>query len=403
MSASERENALRAAGLKGIEWVPCYVGIHPRAWEKYKEDLEDLVLHHPSPHIIGLFEDNGRKQRKVVQYSMTNWVRKSFAEYRKGSQNFREPPMYDDPVYNVGKYTDNWGTLWSNAFRGHEGHPVSPGPLADWKNLSSYKPPDPITMTERLPRASWNEIRAEVEADKKRGQVAIGNAYPDNRFFERLHFLRGFSNLMVDFFTDPPELRSLIELVIDHNTRLINKWLELDVDVITFGDDLGTQTSPMIGPKIFRKYLKPGYSRMFKPVRDAGVHVLFHSDGYILPLVDDLVECGVSILNLQANVNGIDNIREVCKGKVCLELVLDTQKMVPFGSPLDMDAHIKEAILKLDSKEGGLWLRGYCDFDTPLANIEAMIKAMEKHQTYYGPEGSAQMGSRRSRTKKGNI
>ncbi len=386
---SERENALKAAEFNGIEWIPCYIGIHPRAWEKYKEDLENLILKHPSPHIIGLFEDKNRRQGKLVHYAMTNWVRKSFAEYRKGSQKFYEPPIYDDPVYNVGKYTDNWGTIWFNAFQGHEGHPAPPWPLADWKHIASYKPPDPIVMSERLPRASWSELHAEVEDDKKRGQLAIGNAYPDNRFFERLHFLRGFSNLMVDFFTDPPELRTLIELIISHNLRLIEKWLELDVDVITFGDDLGTQTGPMISPKMFCKYLKPGYLRMFKPVRNAGVHVLFHSDGYILPLVDDLVECGVSILNLQANVNGIENIRKVCKGKVCLELVLDTQKVIPFGTPSTVEAHIKEAVLKLGSKEGGLWLRGYCDFDTPLANIEAMIKAMEKYQTYYNLERSA--------------
>jgi len=52
----------------------------------------------------------------------------------------------------------------------------------------------------------------------------------------------------------------------------------------------------MISPKVFRKYLKSGYSQMFSPCRQANKHIRFHSDDHILEIIDDLVEIGVDII-----------------------------------------------------------------------------------------------------------
>ena len=85
----------------------------------------------------------------------------------------------------------------------------------------------------------------------------------DDRFFDRLQFLRGFENLMLDFATDPPELTRLIELVLENNMAFVSKWLEIGVDVMCFHSDIATQRGLMISPDTFRKYLKPAYQEMF--------------------------------------------------------------------------------------------------------------------------------------------
>ena len=187
---------------------------------------------------------------------------------------------------------------------------------------------------------------------------------------------------MIDFFRNPPELKILIDMVIEHNMKLINKWLEIGVDVMYLGDDLGTQTGLMMSPKLFRKYLKPGYAQMMGACRAAGAHVHFHSDGHILEIVDDLIECGVTILNVEAGANGLDDLAKVCKGKVCINLSID-QPLLRFGRPRDVKSHIREAVVKLGSKEGGLMLACGTPANVPLANIEALCEAVEEYQYYF--------------------
>lgn len=175
----------------------------------------------------------------------------------------------------------------------------------------------------------------------------------------------------------------LIEIVAETNRRLIERWVELGVDIIVIGDDMGIQTRLTISPKAFRELIIPAYARMLAPARAAGVHVYLHSDGHILEVAEDLVRAGVTILNLQDRVNGIDNIAKTCTGKVCIDLDIDRQGLLPFGSPKDIENHVREVVIKLGSKNGGLMLKGEGNLDVPLANIEALCQAMEKHQFYH--------------------
>jgi hypothetical protein len=110
--------------------------------------------------------------------------------------------------------------------------------------------------------------------------------------------------------------------------------------------------------------------------------VYLHSDGHILDIIPDLVECGMTVINPQIRANTLDGLVRVCKGKVCVNLDLDRQ-MFPFCGPADLDAHVKEAVVKLGSKDGGLMLSAECAPDVPLANIEAICQAFERYRTYY--------------------
>jgi len=343
---NSRENYLRTVEFRCPEWIPSSVGLMPATWKKYREKLEDMVFQHPF----------------------------IFSLYTKGTKNFDYLPV----GYRKGEhYTDCWGCVWYNIQEGLEGRIVK-HPLADWKAFANYKAPDPLKFSERLPRDDWKIVEARVKWMRQEGQLVVGGG---DRFFERLHFLRGFRNLMIDFMTDPPELRKFIDIVIEHNLKLINKWLEIGVDVIGLGDDLGTQTSLMMSPMIFRKYLKPGYSLICGTARKAGAHVHFHSDGHIVEIIDDLIECGVDIINPQIRANTLDGIVKTCKGKLCVNLDLDRQ-LFPFATPKQIEEHIKEAVIKLGSKEGGFMLHAECEPDVPLENIEAICQALEKYRYY---------------------
>ncbi len=119
------------------------------------------------------------------------------------------------------------------------------------------------------------------------------------------------------------------------------------------------------------------------PARRAGCIVHMHSDGDIRLLMDDLLACGVEVFNLQDLVNGIDWIAEKLKGRVCIDLDVDRQKVTPYGTPPQIDALIWEAVEKLGSPQGGLMMIYGLYPGVPLPNVKALMDAMEKYATFY--------------------
>jgi len=337
-----RENFLRAIGFNYPEWIPCGIGFSPLTWNTYRQNLEKIVLAHP----------------------------KIFPGYKEGNQDFFDqmPPCYREGEY----FRDNWGELWHNVQNGIEGQVVE-HPLSDWDNLSTYQPPD-ILKEEREER-DWGKIERDIKEQKRKGILTEGNG---SRLFDRLYLLRGFENLMIDFATDAPELPKLIDMFLDSEMKLVNKWLEIGVDKMNFHSDMATQQALMISPAKFRKYIKPMFKKIFQTCRKAGTYVFFSSDGCLLEIVDDLIECGVSMQNPQLGANSLEVIAKAYKGKMLIHLRLDMQKL-PFWKPEDIRNQVREAREKLALPEGGLMFgTDIFGADVSLKNIEAICQAFEE-------------------------
>jgi uroporphyrinogen decarboxylase len=337
-----RNNYLRALEFRYPEWIPCSVGLSPAMWKQYRDKLEDIVIRHP---LI-------------------------FGSYERGSRDFDDMP----PGYRMGEYyTDNWGCVWYNIQGGIEGQVVK-HPLEDWSTLGSYKPPDLLSKSERGER-DWEKIKKYIEERRRMGLIAVGDG---ERLFDRLYFLRGFENLLLDIVRNDPRLPQLLKMLEDYEMKLINKWLEIGVDMISFHTDIGTQYGLMISPEKFRKYIKPMFKRLFMTCRNAGTHVYLSSDGRLLDIVDDLLECGVSVHDPQLRANTLEGIAMTYKGKMCVDLDLDRQ-MFQFCEPKDIKQQVREAKEKLYLPEGGLMMKAEIyAADVSLQNIEAICQAMEE-------------------------
>ena len=111
--------------------------------------------------------------------------------------------------------------------------------------------------------------------------------------------------------------------------------------------------------------------------------IYMHSDGDIRSLVGDLIDAGVFVFNLQDLVNGIDWIRDNLKGKVAIDLDIDRQKITVFGTPAEIDAHIRNAVATLGDREGGLLLKYGLYPGTPIENVRAVADAMERYAGYF--------------------
>ncbi len=351
MPLSNRENYLRNASFSGPEWIPCSVGISGGSWNQWRGQMEEAAARHPT--IIRAFE--------------------------KGSRNYDEWDY--GPANRAGeRFTDSWGCVWHSEINGIEGQ-VEVHPLADWSKLETYRAPDPLQVADRGP-VDWEERRRRVERARAEGGLAAGGL-AHGFLLMRLWYLRGFENLMLDIATGDPRLPRLIEVVSRHNRRLAQAWLDIGMDQVNFAEDLGTQTASIISPAMFAKYLAPAYKELMQPCRAAGSHVALHSDGYIMELMDQFIECGVTIINPQDLCNGIDNLAREVKGRMCICLDVDRQKIVPFGTRREIRALIEEEVRKLGSPAGGLQMIAGIYPPTPPENVDALCEAMKEFRTYW--------------------
>jgi len=301
------------------EHIPVSVGLLPATWMRHREALEEIVLRHPI-----IF---GERERGSVDYDAVSGT------------------------YALGDHVDEWGCVWRNIAAGCEAFVVG-HPLPRREMVRDFAPPAP------------------------------GAGMPHGFMFLRLTYLRGYEEVMMDFAEEPPELQRLIDVVLEYNVGELKRMLESPPTLMHFGDDLGMQIALPISPETWRKYLKPCYAKLYGMCREAGVYIYMHSDGHMIPIIGDLVECGVNVINPQIRANGLEALVRECKGKVCADLDLDRQ-MFPFVTPEAIDAHIREAVEKLGSPEGGLWLKAEVGPDVPLENVEAICGALEKYRSYW--------------------
>ena len=338
-------NFLKTIYFDSPEWTPCGVSILPATWMKYRGELEAVVLAHP----------------------------RIFPHYERGSKDF---DRVDSVLYESGRHTDCWGTVWESITPGLDS--ISVGhPLQDWSALDGYVAPDPLVDDSFGPRPDWGHVKRMLADAKRRGDLATGGGLQHGFMYMRLFYLRGFENLMMDLATNDPRLRGLIRMVEEYNSVVIRKYLALGAEYMSLGDDLGTQKSLPISPAMWREFIKPSYSRMLAPCRDGDVPVYLHTDGHILEIIPDLIEAGVRVVNPQIRANGLAGLQSVAKGRVALDVDLDRQ-LFPFATVPEIEDHIGAVFGALHMPEGGLMLHAECGPDVPLASIDAICVALER-------------------------
>jgi uroporphyrinogen decarboxylase len=313
------DNRMKAMLYEGPEEIPVTAYFLPVTWMKHREALDEIVARHPI-----LFGPQGETARDYDAVGGT---------------------------YIAGNHVDAWGCVWSNIQHGAESI-VTGHAIPRREDILTFRPPAP------------------------------GAGTPHGFMWLRLGDLRGFEELMVDFAEEAPELQVLIDMVRDYNVGEVKRMIAQEPEIVGFGDDLGTQHALPISPTQWRKYLKPAFQAIYRVVLDTGRYIYMHTDGHLLPIVRDLIDVGVKVLNPQVRANGLEGLARECKGKVCLDLDLDRQ-LFPFCTPAEIDRHVRECVEALGAKEGGLWLKAEMGPDIPLANVDAICTALERYRGYF--------------------
>jgi len=153
-----------------------------------------------------------------------------------------------------------------------------------------------------------------------------------------------------------------------------------DIDLVLICDDIGIQSGPMISPTAYRKLVKPHHARIFEAVHaNSSAKILYHSCGSVYWALGDLIDIGIDGLNpIQVSAAAMDpaRLKREFGGKVCFWGAVDTQSILPHGSPPEVREEVRRRIDELAT--GGGYVCAPChniQAEVPPENILAMAEA----------------------------
>ena len=263
----------------------------------------------------------------------------------------------------VGSYVDAWGCVWYASEPGVVGEVKQP-PLASWSDLASYKLP-----WELLDRADLTSVDRGCAATDR-----FVKAGTEARPFERMQFLRGTENLLIDLGYGTPEVYRLRDILHEFFVREMQMWAETDVDCVSFMDDWGSQNALLISPDLWRSFYKPLYRDYCDILHGSGKYVFFHSDGFIEPVIPDLIEIGVDALNSQLFCMNLEQIAASYRGRLTFWGEIDRQYILPFGTVQEVQQAVKRVRQALDIGSGGVFAQCSWGMKNPRENIEAVFE-----------------------------
>lgn len=264
---------------------------------------------------------------------------------------------------------DWWGVGFDTR---EEGYFVCVSPLQQNPDLDAFAWPDPYAP------GLLDDARRLVKVNAGHRFVAPNFGWA---LFERAWSLRGMVEFFMDMAGNPGYAAELLDRITEIQVVLARRFIELGVDGGYFGDDYGAQKGLIFSPKIWRKLFKPRLARMFAVFREAGLPVILHSDGDIAPLLPDLVEIGLTVLNpVQPEVLDLTWLKRTFGDQLAFYGGVSTQTVLPQGSPAEVKHAVAEAVRILAADGSGLLLAPSHRMmsDISMQNVEAFLEAADE-------------------------
>ncbi|MHB9031843.1 MAG: uroporphyrinogen decarboxylase family protein, partial [Anaerolineae bacterium] len=278
-----------------------------------------------------------------------------------------------------GDYPPEWGVATRPAHFLHFSAPISPLRQASLGDLADYPFPDYLN--------DWrhDHLEAEVHRLKQAGQAVCGGA---GWIFQSAWLLRSREQLFVDFYDNPEFARTLLERVTDIRVGMAERLAESGVDMISLSDDIGTQRSMIMSPAMWRTWVKPCFARLIAAVHriNPAIHIRYHSDGWYVPVIPDLIEIGVSsLITVQPESMDVFEIKRRFGAQLTLEGTIGCQGVLMSGTPDELRAHIRRQCEGLMS--GGGWIASPgngVEPDIKWENLVTLFSALDEYSVYKG-------------------
>ena len=262
------------------------------------------------------------------------------------------------------KGVDEWGCVWDNVGICQLGE-VKEFPIKNWADFD-WKTAPKLEAKNRFDH--MKNISSEA-GDK----YILGFGVS---IYERVHFLRGLENAWTDIYAEPENLCKILDVLVDLNLQTIEKYAEFGVDGYIFCDDWGLQNSLMISPEKWREFWKPRYKKIYDAAHAHNMDTFLHSCGYIVDILDDLIEVGLDVIHMDQQENmGLELLCERFGGKITFFAPVDIQKTMASADVDAIRTYCHEMNRLLATEKGGFIPRWYSD-PVGAGHTEEAVRAM---------------------------
>ncbi|MCL4393299.1 MAG: hypothetical protein M1482_00480 [Chloroflexi bacterium] len=381
--SSPRERVRTALGHREPDRVPVDFLATPEIWERLvahygieSEPPQDSQFFQPGwERVLQLLDVDCR----VLSYDM----------------------FYNPPALQPGASIDWWGALsrstpnrmwrqnlpdgtaydiWGHHIRNVENPTGAYEEYVDW-------PLQPATSVSDLAAFDWPQpdwwnfaplpdvVRRLDEAGPYHLRFRVGSV------FELAWQLRGLQEFLMDLAVDPAIPLYIMDRITDVHVENLKRVLELvgdRLDMVYLYDDVATQKSLMISQAMWRDYVRPRHARIVEVAQSYGKPVMYHCDGAVAPLIPDLINLGISVLNpIQPDSPGMEceRLKKDYGDRLSFHGGIDIIKTLPRGTAADVSQEVKDRVRVLGRGGGYVMCSSHhIQSDTPLENVLTMYQ-----------------------------
>jgi uroporphyrinogen decarboxylase len=357
-----RERVLMSLSHEEPDRCPLQISFTPEFASRLQEVVHVPPESHHNPHGGGNTYELERALEEDMLLTSVGWANSYYAgdSYNPGMET----------------YTDEWGIRWKNSrytTRFGEGTytEIIDRPLSNDAAVAAYRAPDP-DRPELYSESDW------VLRTFRDEYWIVGVTV--TTIFETAWALRGYEQLLMDFLIDPDRADAILDIPYRYHLRAAEHLVRMGVDMIWIGDDIGAQNAMLMAPETWRRFLKPRVAEFISTIKriNAGLKVAYHSDGCISPVIPDLIEIGVDVLNpVQPRSMDPVELKKAYGDTLAFWGSIDEQQTLPFGGPREVRDEVVTRLRTL-GKGGGLIIgpTHHVQLDTPVQNVQALVDAV---------------------------
>ena len=235
--------------------------------------------------------------------------------------------------------------------------------------------------THRFPSADWFDYGTiKVQCEQKADYAIVCGSAGQPDFINGIARCRGVEQVILDVAVEDPVFLALMEQRYEFFYEMTERTLRAAeglIDIVHFGEDLGTQNGLLVSPRTFERLFAAKYEALFALAHDYGAKTMLHSCGSVRQLIPRLIEIGLDILDVvqvSAAGMGIVELHETFGDQLCFCGSVCVQTTLPFGTAEDVcrEVELRQRLFH----DGGLILgpTHAIQVGTPLDNILAMYR-----------------------------
>ncbi|MDJ0753579.1 MAG: uroporphyrinogen decarboxylase family protein [Ardenticatenaceae bacterium] len=365
---NRRERFRRITTFQEADRVPVDMGshvasIHRLCYQKLRAYLQDEELQNQDKILDRMVQNVVPDEKLLQRYHVDfRWIAPNWIDVTDVSQDI---------------YRDMWGIEWQYML---DAYSVYSSPLSHARttaDIDNHPWPDPEHPD--LVRGVGEHAKRLYE---NTDYVLVADSIKGGLLTKALQ-IRGYQQMFADLVNNVPLAEALLDKLLDLYKLFWTQFLRRVgpyVQMVYFTDDIGGQQSMMISPDTFRQLIKPRLANLIDHIKSqADVKFMYHTDGTVTPVIEDIIEMGVDVLNpIQTSALGMNTavLKELYHGRLCFHGAIDVQQMLPFSTPEEVRYDVAKRLY--DLARGGGYILAPCHnigSDVPPANVEALYAA----------------------------